>query len=138
MDNNNTIVVEDYSQYTVGENFENYVLFETDMNDQNELLTASQNSQYEASSEASEQSSSPQLSRSQRCFKRQAEKDARDKAYKKELAKQKAYEEGLAKANATNHVSTTPVAKRKKVVENNLAWNHCTKYPEERTIQCNH
>ena len=54
MDNNNTIVVEDYSQYTVGENFENDVLFETDMNDQNELLTASQNSQYEASCEASE------------------------------------------------------------------------------------
>ena len=48
MDNNNTIVVEDDSQYTVGEIFENDVLFETDMNDQNELLTASKNSQNEA------------------------------------------------------------------------------------------
>ena len=55
MDSNNTIVVEDDSQYTVGENFENDVLFEIDMNqstqmgnvketEQNELLTTSQNS----------------------------------------------------------------------------------------------
>ena len=46
--------MEDYSQYTMGEMFENDVLFETDMNDQNELLTASQNSQNEASNEAKE------------------------------------------------------------------------------------
>ena len=35
MDNNNTIAVEDYSQYTVGEFSENDLLFETDMNVQN-------------------------------------------------------------------------------------------------------
>ena len=34
--------------------------------------------------------------------------------------------------------SQTSPAKRKKVVEKSVAWNHCTKYPEERTVYCNH
>ena len=116
MDNNNTIAVEDYSQYTVGEFSENDLLFETDMNVQNKLLTASQNSQYEASREVSDQSSSPQLSRSLICFKCQAEKAAKNKAYEEELAKEKPYEEVLAKADATN-VSPTAPSKWKKVLE---------------------
>ena len=94
----------------------NYVLFETDINDQNELLTASQNSQYEASREVSDQSSSPQLSRSLRSFKCQAEKAAKNKEYEEELAKEKPYEEVLAKADATNVSPTTP-SKWKKVLE---------------------
>ena len=34
--------------------------------------------------------------------------------------------------------SPTPLAKQKKVVEKSVAWNHCTKYPEEHTVYCNH
>ena len=70
---------------------------------QNEPASACQISQNEASSEASEPSS-PKLSKTQRCFKRQAEKDA----------KEKAYEEVFTKANATTHVSPTPTANIKK------------------------
>ena len=37
MDNNNTIDVEDDSQYTVGDIFENDVRIETDMNDSTQI-----------------------------------------------------------------------------------------------------
>ena len=51
-----------------------------------------------------------------RCFKCQAEKVAKNKAYEEELAKEKPYEEVLAKADATNVSPTTP-SKWKKVLE---------------------